>query len=134
VGKLDEIAQSLADSVDGSLGVGVVNLNTGVLRGSSVRSSYMTQDILEALAAAAVEMFRGRTITRVENLIADLRGTPRARLWQEMLVTSPSTYHFMVVLPNKPDALLVLVTDKQANLGLSWAAVRRIAPELEAQL
>ncbi len=132
--RLDEIAKSLADSIDGSLGVGIVNLNTGRLLGSSYRSSYMTEDLLGALATAAVDMFRGRTITQVESLFADLRGVPRKRLWQEMHVSSENTYHFMLVLPNKPDALLVLVTDKQASLGMSWASLRRVAPDVEAQL
>ncbi len=132
--RLDEIAKSLLDSIDGSLGVGIVNLNTGRLFGSSYRASYMTEDLLDSLAAAAVDMFRGRTITQVENLFADLRGVPRKRLWQEMHVSSEHTYHFMLVLPNKPDALLVLVTNKQASLGLSWANLRRVVPEVESQL
>lgn len=132
--KLDEIAQSLADSVDGSLGFGIVDLNTGLLMGSSHRASYLTQDILDAVAAAAVDMFRGRTITQVEDLLADLRGLPHERLWQEVQVTSKNTFHFMLVLPNKPDVLLVLITGKKANLGMSWAAVRHVVPQVEDQL
>ena len=40
-------------------------------------------------------------------------------------MTTERTYHFMMVVPEKPDNLVVLITSKSTNLGMGWSAVRR---------
>jgi len=40
-------------------------------------------------------------------------------------MTSDKTYHFMAVVPDKPGALLVLITNRKTNLGMGWTAARR---------
>ena len=128
----NEIAQSVVDSVTDSLGFAIVDLSTGELLGASHKANYLTQAVIDAVVVAAVDLFRGRTITNVEQVLADLRGAEFERLWQEVQVTSKKTFHFMLVLPNKPDTLIVLITGKRANLGLGWSAVRHAAPQVEA--
>jgi hypothetical protein len=40
-------------------------------------------------------------------------------------MTTDNTYHFMMIIPEKPDALVVLITSRKANLGMGWASLRR---------
>ncbi len=131
---LTEIAQEVVGAVDDSLGFAIVDLNTGLLMGASHRANYLTEEVIDAVAAAAVDLFRGRSISRVEELLADLRHVPNERLWEEVQVTSKKTFHFMLVLPEHRDVLIVLITGKRANLGLGWSAVRRVVPQIESQL
>jgi hypothetical protein len=36
----------------------------------------------------------------------------------------------MMIIPEKPNALLVLVTSKKANLGMGWSSIRMAVPKL----
>lgn len=128
---LDEVCAEVVNSVDDGLGFGVVDLESGLLLGSAHNVPYFTQSYLDAVAAAAVDMFRGRTVSRVEELIAAQRGTTATRLVQEVQMTTEKTFHFMLILPNKPSTLLVLITGRRANLGMGWSAIRQATGEVE---
>ena len=65
-----EVCKSLVDKVDDCLACGVVDLNTGMLMGVHHTVPYFTQAYLDAVAAAAVEMFRGKNVRRVEELLS----------------------------------------------------------------
>jgi hypothetical protein len=85
---------------------------------------------LDAVAAAAVDMFRGRTIGAVEDMISNMRGTTKKHMIKEVQMTTENTLHFMIVIPEKPDALVVLITSKKANLGMGWSQVRQSIPKI----
>ena len=129
--KLDELCQEVVQSVDDGLGFAVVDLESGLLLGNAHNVPYFTQSYLDAVAAAAVEMFRGRTITNVEEMLSAQRGTAVTRMVKEVQMTTDKTYHFMSVLPNKPNALVVLITGRRANLGMGWSAVRQSISQIE---
>jgi hypothetical protein len=57
------------------------------------------------------EMFRGQTVRHVEDLISLQRGRPSERLIEEIQMTTRGTIHFMMVLPNHPEAVVVLITN-----------------------
>ncbi|MGB0733037.1 MAG: hypothetical protein ACPGPF_04705, partial [Pontibacterium sp.] len=59
------------------------------------------------------------------------RGQPVNQMIQEVQMTTEKTYHFMSVVPNKPNALVVLITNRQTNLGMGWAAVRKGMVDIE---
>ncbi|WP_166865548.1 MULTISPECIES: hypothetical protein [unclassified Salinibacterium] len=128
---LEDHCRTVLNSVDDGLGFAVVDLESGLLLAATHNVPYFTQSYLDAVAAAAVDMFRGRTVSAVETLIAQQRGVPPRRLTREIQMTTEHTYHFMLVLPNKPNALVVLITGRRANLGLGWSAVRMAAPQIE---
>ncbi len=129
---LDEIARSVVDHVDDALGFAIVDLQSGLLLGVAHNAPYFTQPYLDAVAAAAVDMFRGRTVSAVEQLLAEQRGTPAAtHLVKEVQMTTDRTFHFMSVLPNRPEALAVLITGRRADLDAGWAAVRSALPQIE---
>jgi len=117
--------KSLIDEVDGALGAAVVDLSTGLMLGVEHKVPYFTQSYTDAVAAAAVDMFRGKTVTAVEKMLAAQRGEEMRYHLKEIQMTTDQTYHFMAIVPDKPDALLVMVTKTTTNLGMGWTAVRR---------
>lgn len=127
---LNEICQNMVNEVGDALGAAVVDLESGLLLTVAHNVPYFTQSYLDAVAAAAVDMFRGKTVNTVEKLIASQRGTEVNRLVQEVQMTTEKTYHFMSIVPGKPNALMVLITGKKANLGMGWAALRGALPKV----
>jgi len=122
--KLDDVLQTLVSNVDGALGCAVVDLNSGLLMGVAHNVPYFTSSYLEAVAAAAVDMVRGRNVKAVEALLTSQRGKTVEKTIKEIQMTTDNTYHFMMAVPEKPDNLVVLITSKATNLGMGWAAVR----------
>lgn len=127
---LNSVCQNLVSEVTDALGAAVVDLDSGLLLAVAHNVPYFTQSYLDAVAAAAVDMFRGKTVTTVEKLIATQRGQDFKQLVQEVQMTTEKTYHFMSIVPGKENALLVLITGKKANLGMGWASVRGAMPEV----
>jgi hypothetical protein len=129
---LDQITQEIHKSVVGALGCAVVDLSSGLLLSVSHNVNYFTQTFVEAAAAAAVDVFKGRNIQAVESLLGNQRGQVLENSIQEIQMTTQNTYHFMSIIPDKPNSLLVLITSKDTSLGMGWASVRvnasKIAP------
>lgn len=118
-----DACRAIVDKVDDCVAVGVVDLNTGMLMGVHHVVPYFTQAYLDAVAAAAVEMFRGKNVRRVEELLGSQRGTPIKDSFEEIFVSSPKVFHFMAIIKAK-GAVVVMVTRKSANQGMGWAALR----------
>ena len=118
-----DVCRTILDKVDDCLAVGVVDLNTGMLMGVHHSVPYFTQAYLDAVAAAAVEMFRGKNVRRVEEMLSQQRGEPIKDSFEEIFISSPKVFHFMATIKDK-GAVLVMVTRKTVNQGMGWAAVR----------
>jgi hypothetical protein len=127
---INQICAEVVSSVDGAVGCAVVDLSTGLMLGVHHIVPYFTQSYLDAVAAAAVDMFRGRTVTAVEELLSNIRGTKTQNSIHEVQMATEKTYHFMSTVPDKPQALVVLITTKKANLGMGWAGLRRAIPKI----
>jgi predicted regulator of Ras-like GTPase activity (Roadblock/LC7/MglB family) len=123
--KLDDLLQGVVADVDGALGCAVVDLESGLLLGVAHSVPYFTASYLEAVAAAAVDMMRGKNVRAVEALLSNQRGKHVEKTIKEVQMTTENTLHFMATVPEKPDALVVLITSKKTNLGMGWSAVRR---------
>lgn len=123
VSKIDTLCQQLCTDIDGALACGVVDLESGMMLGVHHNVPYFTQDYLDAVAAASVDMFRGRNISRIEQLLAKQRGVNPEHVVEETFMTTKGTYHFMKVIPGK-NTLMVLVTKRSTNQGMGWATVR----------
>jgi hypothetical protein len=128
-----EICRTTLEKVDDCLALGVVDLNTGMLMGVHHTVPYFTQAYLDAVAAAAVEMFRGKTVRRVEELLSANRGEPIKDSFEEVFISSPKTYHFMTVIKDK-GAVVVMITKKTVNQGMGWAALRNSLAAVKATL
>ena len=129
---IDDLCRTTLDSQSGGLGFAVVDLDSTLLFGVSHNVPYFTQEYLDAVAGAAVDIFRGRTISTVEALLADKRGVPFQHLTREVQTETTHTRHFMHLLANKPDILLVYITDHTVQPESGWRTVRDAAPAFEA--
>jgi len=94
---------------------------------------YFTQSYLDAVAAAAVEMMRGRTVRRVEQLLTKQRGSEAKDSFEEVFISSPNVFHFMALIREK-ESLVVLVTKKTTSQGMGWAALRGSIDDITAAL
>ncbi len=128
-----EVCKSIHEKVDDCLAVGVVDLNTGMLMGVYHSVPYFTQAYLDAVAAAAVEMFRGKNVRRVEELLSQQRGEPIKDSFEEIFISSPKVYHFMTTIKEK-GAVIVMVTKKTVNQGMGWAALRNNVAAIKGTL
>jgi predicted regulator of Ras-like GTPase activity (Roadblock/LC7/MglB family) len=127
---INDVCRSLLGTVNDALGAAVVDLNTGLLLGAAHNIPYFTQSYVDAVAAAAVDMFRGRTVSTIEELLSSQRGTEVKNSIKEVQMTTDGTYHFMCLIPEKPDSLMVLITTRKANLGMGWSAMRRAVQQI----
>lgn len=127
---INDICSRIVSQVDSALGCAVVDLDSGLLLGVSHNITYFTQSYLDAVAAAAVDMIRGKNVQAVEDMLSNMRGSTAKHLIEEVQMTTKNTYHFMAVVPDKPNALVVLITSRKANLGMGWVAVRKSLTEL----
>jgi len=130
--KLDDLLQTVVSDVDGALGCAVVDLSSGLLLAAAHNVPYFTSSYLEAVAAAAVDMVRGKNVRAVESLLSGQRGQPVEKTIKEIQMTTDRTYHFMATVKGKEDSLVVLITSKTTNLGMGWAAVRNNMSEIGA--
>ena len=118
-----DVCKHVLEMVEDCIAVGVIDLGTGMLMGAHHTVPYFTQSYLDAVAAAAVEMFRGKNVRRVEELLAQQRGTPISDSFEEIFISSARVYHFMAVIKAK-GAVVVMVTKKTVNPGMGWAGLR----------
>jgi hypothetical protein len=128
-----DVCKTIVEKVDDCLALGVVDLNTGMLMGVHHAVPYFTQAYLDAVAAAAVEMFRGKNVRRVEELLSQQRGEAIKDSFEEIFISSPKVFHFMATIKDK-GAVIVMVTKKTVNQGMGWAAVRNNLSTIKATL
>lgn len=131
--KLDDLCAGIVADVDGCLGCAVVDLTTGLPLASKIVSGAVLNDAaMEVMAAASVDYFRGRNVWQLQ--LAMSNGPPEAStalgFVHEIQTTTEDTYHFMSIVPDRDDVLLILITDKTANLGLGWIAMRQARERL----
>lgn len=127
---LNEVCESIVKDVPDALGAAVVDVSSGLLLAVHHTVPYFTQTYLDAVAAAAVDMFRGKNVIGVEKLLTSQRGTDVKNTIQEVQMTTEKTYHFMSIVPGKPNAMTVLITGKGTNLGMGWSALRSALPSI----
>ena len=125
---LNDICKDMVQDVTDALGAAVVDLSSGLLLAAHHNVPYFTQSYLDAVAAAAVDMFRGKTISNVEKLLSNQRGTTVANSIKEVQMTTDHTFHFMSIVTGKENCLIVLITGRKANLGMGWSAIRGALP------
>lgn len=128
--EINAICREVVNSVEAALGCAVVDLQNGAVLGIAHKIPYFTHSIIDRAAAAALDMFRGNTVKNVEQMINDMRCTQDEHLIEEIQLTTKHTYHFMAIIPEKPNIILILTTNKKVNLGMGWSKVRIALPKL----
>lgn len=130
---VNTVCEQVVDDVQDALACGVVDLNTGMLMGVHHTVAYFTQSYLDAVAAAAVDMFRGKNVRRVEKMISKHRGKEIVDAFEEIFISSPGVFHFMKLIREK-SAVVVLVTRKTTNQGMGWASLRMAVDDIAEAL
>jgi hypothetical protein len=105
------------------LACAIVDVNTGMLLGIHHLVPHFTTDYLDAVAAAAVEMFSGRTVKRIEQLLSSMSGVPVQESFEEIFTSSRRVFHFMKLIREK-QVIIILVTRKSISQGMGWASLR----------
>jgi len=128
--EINLICKEIVNSVEAALGCAVVDLQSGIVLGISHKIPYFTHSIVDRAAAAAMDMFRGNTVRSVEQMINDMRCTQDDHLIEEIQITTKNTYHFMAIVPERPNVILILTTNKKVNLGMGWSTIRMALPKI----
>ena len=128
---LHAVLEGYLKDTNDALGVAVVDVETGLLVGAAHRVPYFTESFLDTVAAAAVEMFRGKAVSTVEKMLTNLRGSLVRNMIKEAQITTEATYHFMATSASLPNTLVVLITNRRADLAGSWATVRRLLTDVQ---
>jgi len=117
------ICRKVVDNMNDGLACAIVDINTGMLLGIYHLVPHFTTDYLDAVAAAAVEMFSGRTVKRIEQLLSSMSGVPVQESFEEIFTSSPRVFHFMKLIREK-QVIIILVTRKSVSQGMGWASLR----------
>lgn len=126
--RLQDICEEIMDDVDGALGCALVDLGTGLPLAMKVTSdALLDSGAMEILSAAGAEYFRGEVGHQLESAMGGEAGGSRADTGfvEEIQTTTEDSYHFMSIVPGNEQTVLMLITDRTANLGLGWVAMRR---------
>lgn len=76
---------------------------------------------MDLVSAAGADYFRGEAVRRLARAMS---ADPESNFVEELQTTTEDTYHFMSVVPGRENTLMILITDKSANLGLGWISMR----------
>ncbi|ATB30097.1 hypothetical protein [Melittangium boletus] len=128
------ICRDLVEGLEGGLACAVIDLRTTQLIG--VYNKVTGKSTLhEAVVAGFAEMFRGPSVTRVEQLVRMQRGIPENGdyAFQEIQIVSRNNLHFASVL-SQGRAALMLITSRSTRLEEGWRGVREHIPRIEAVL
>ena len=128
-----DICQKIVENTSDSLACAIVDISTGLLMGVHHLVPHFTPDYLDAIAAASVEMFSGRTVKRVEQLLSSMSGVPVSESFEEIFIASPRVFHFMKFVQEK-QVIVVLVTRKSISQGMGWASLRNSVPDIVSTL
>ena len=122
--RLQELCDGIVDDVDGALACALVDLETGLPLASTIAPGGILNPVsMEAIAAAGADYFRGKAVRRLEGAMST-PGESGSSFVTEIQTTTEDTYHFMSVVPGQANTLMILITDKTANLGLGWISMR----------
>ena len=126
--RLQDICEEIMEDVDGALGCALVDLGTGLPLAMKVTSdALLDSGAMEILSAAGAEYFRGEVGHQLESAMVGEAGghSADAGFVEEIQTTTEDSYHFMCIVPGNEQTVLMLITDRTANLGLGWVAMRR---------
>lgn len=129
--KIDDSVKQVVEQTDGAVACGVVDLGTGMLLGIYNSAGY-TQTLNEIVAAATMDLFRGNHLDKIQQAVRAHRGIPEdgAHYFQEIHITSEHNFHLAKTIAGGK-AVIMLVTKKTTNIGMAWAQLKAVIPNIE---
>ncbi len=132
---VESTLKSFRHNVPEYLAAGVVDISTGMLLDADAIDDH-PRDILDVLAAATADLFRGRTVTQLEELWREQRGLEDEDGYfhfEEILIYSRHLVHLFIRSNSKPEIVAGVACRRDVNLGMLFAQARRVMRELDAE-
>ena len=131
MGKIDDSVKKVVELTEGAVACGIVDLSTGMLLGIYNTAGY-TQTLNEIVAAATMDLFRGSNLDKIQKAVRSHRGIPEdgSHYFQEIHITSEHNFHLAKVIASGK-AVIMLVTKKSTNIGMAWAQLKSVIPDVE---
>jgi hypothetical protein len=129
--KIDIACERVVRAVEGGVACGVIDLDSGNLLGIFNSRDY-SEEQNELVAEAAVDLFRGPNVRRIEAMVREQRGDHEngEHYFEEIQLTSKHNLHFAKTL-KAGRAVIMLVTRRNTSLGMGWAQLKAAIPVLE---
>lgn len=125
---LKEFRRDVPDYV----GSGFVDMSTGMLLAIDTVDNH-PREILDILAAATADLFQGKTVSQIEAIWKQTRGVSDSRhYFQEILVNSDNLIHLFMRSPSNADIVAVVISTRNANIGMLFAQARQVMRDFEA--
>ncbi len=119
--------KSAMGDVPGALAAGVVDMGSGMLVGVKTVDSH-PQAVLDLVASATKELYEGQMVTQIEDLFKKARGVESdERYFQEIIISSTNLWHYFCRFKSQVNAVLVVVSPMDVNVGLFIMKAREIA-------
>ena len=130
---VESTLKSFRHNIPEYLASGVVDMSTGMLLDADTIDDH-PRDILDVLAAATADLFRGRTVTQIEELWREQRGVAEQdRYFQEILIYSTNLVHLFIRSRSNQEIVAGVVCRRNVNLGMLFAQARRVMRELDEE-
>lgn len=116
------------------LAVGLVDMSTGMLLAVKTVDSH-PQEVLDLVAAATSDLYRGPNVTAIEDAFKRRRGvTDDKHYFQDVIVISDNLLHVFLRSKRNTTVVMVTVCRKSANLGMALSKSRMHLTKVEAFL
>lgn len=122
---LNDICFQISQQNENITAAAVIEQNSALLLGLASETEDYSLDYFETIAAAAVNIFRGRNIKTVEKMIADMRGVPATSSIEEVQLVMQKNSVFISSIDSKPDILFFIMATKEADVDRVWTELRK---------
>ena len=130
---VESALKSFRHNVPEYLASGVVDMSTGMLLDADTIDDH-PRELLDVLAAATADLFRGRTVTQIEELWQEQRGVTDEDLYfEEILIYSRNLAHLFIRSRSNQEIVAGVVCRRNVNLGMLLAQARRVMRELDEE-
>jgi len=126
---LQAICRTLLNQHPGHMAVGLIDLDTATTLIAMHDVEYLSEPYIETLMAAAARMFRGPTVTRIDELISLQQNKEFERHIEEIYFRTRRTHHFLCPVPDTSCAL-ILVSSMDCDRDIAWKMTRETLPSV----
>ena len=124
--QITAMVKRLRHEVPECVASGVVDMTTGMLLAFDTTDNHPSE-VLELLAGATLDLFQGRTVVMIEDVFKERRGiSSQEHYFQEIMVNSANLTHLFIRNSHDMDVVTVVVCPKSVNIGMLFAAARRV--------
>jgi len=129
---LDQALAAAQHQIPECLGIGYVDLDSGLLLGVKTTDTH-PNEVLELVAAATADLFVGPNISMIENIFKDRRQDTRdTHYFRDYAIWSENLIHIFLRGKKYESYVLCVVCRISANFGMVLSKSRMSLPSIEA--